>query len=370
MRYQVVALKSFSRTEVRMTRKLRWYLLLCLAELTILPGCQHLPYFGCRPETAYEIHENPNPINAQNQVMSTAQMPDRAYPTSAKPGPTVEAWLAQQDALDKKKQNAAATGIVTTEASTDPKSPPMLLLPTTPPLPKIDAKQREYADLVQALQDMLDGRHEDAMKHLRKYDGPTQELFLRLLPPLTNLVKKPLDDMSPQEVTVLINGFRSFIETLTPRSELKISKMEYCKWVKAFGNYQSLPENHAFLTGAENRLGEEVQLYVELANFESKQTKDGDYLTKLACTLELHDSENKKVWERSVESKNTTHRSRSPMNDFYSNYSFYVPIIPAGAYKLTIRLTDETNPDAKLRRTASESLVFRVTPAVSQPPLR
>ena len=39
-----------------MTRNLRWYLLLCFAELTILPGCQHLPYFSGSTETAYEVH--------------------------------------------------------------------------------------------------------------------------------------------------------------------------------------------------------------------------------------------------------------------------------------------------------------------------
>jgi len=297
-------------------------------------------------------------------------MPERANSQDVKPGPSVEAWLAQQDALEKKKQNARASSIVTNEASPEANPPKLLPIPTSPPLPPVVGKQREYADLVQALQDMLDGRHEEAVKHLRKYDDATQELFLRLLPPLTILVKKRLDDMSPQEITVLIKGLINLRDTLIPRSELTISNMKFCKWVKAYGNYQELPENHAFLTGTADRLGEEVQLYVELSNFESKQTKDGDYLTKLACTLELHDSDGKKVWAKSVETNKTTHHSRSPMNDFYSNYSFYVDTIPAGTYRLTIRLADETNPDAKQRRVASESLVFRVTPAVSQPPLR
>jgi hypothetical protein len=351
-----------------MTRKLRWYLLLCIAELTILPGCQYLPYFG-NTETPCEVRESAKSSNTQSQGISTAQMPDRGYPRDVNPDP-LKAWLAQQAAEEKPKQNAGLGSIVTIEAGPEAKLPPLPVIPTTPPLPQLAAKQRDYAPLVQALQDMLDGRHEEAMKHLGKYDDATQELFLRLLPPLTILGKKKVNDMTPQEVTVLINGLLNLRETLIPRSELTISKMKFCKWVKAFGSFQELPENYAFLTGTADRLGEEVQLYVELANFESKQTKGGDYLTKLACTLELHDSDGKQVKKWSVDSTKTTHRSRSPMNDFYSNYSFYVPPLPAGAYRLTIRLADETNPDAKQRRTASESLVFRVTPAVSQPPLR
>jgi hypothetical protein len=115
------------------------------------------------------------------------------------------------------------------------------------------------------------------------------------------------------------------------------------------------------VAGTKDRVGDEVQLYVELRNFNSEKTKDGAYLTKLTCTLELHDAAGKNVWSRTLDRIETARRAR--LNDFYRNYIFYVPAIPAGTYQLTLQITDETNPEQ--RRVARESVVFRVTPVAN-----
>jgi hypothetical protein len=349
-----------------MTRKLLRNLWLCFAALTFLPGCQIFPFFGSKDEKVVHVELEKENKSAADQAKAVSRMGDRSSMPDAKlpTGSSVEAWLALQDAAERKKESEKPISIPT------PEPVPELVVArevAPPALPVLVGRQRD--PLVQALECMLEGRPaEEAMKHLRTYDDATQELFLRLLPVLTNLVKKRLEDMSPSEVAVVNEAFRGVLKTLIPRSELTVNKMCFCKWVKAYGSYQPLPENHAFLTGTDSRIGEQVQLYVELMNFESKQTKEGDFLTKLSCSLELHDTAERTVWSNRFDDKETTHLRRSPMSDFFSNYSFYVPAIPAGTYKLTIKIADETNP--KNRRVASESLVFRVTPAVSQPPLR
>src|SRR5262249_44973888 len=156
-------------------------------------------------------------------------------------------------------------------------------------------------------------------------------------------VKKRMDDLSPQDVAVLNKQFQGLIDVIRPHSELIISRMCYCEEVHGYAWYRPLPDNHAFLTGTENRIGELVQLYVELKNIASEQTKAGDFLTKLSCSLELVDTTGKKVCSKSFDGNETTLRRSARLNDFYSRYGFFVPAIPAGTYQLKLQIRDETN---------------------------
>src|SRR5207244_1632272 len=170
------------------------------------------------------------------------------------------------------------------------------------PLLPID-KKADLEPIVLALQCMLEGRHPEAIKHLSAYDAEKQELLLRFLPPLTVMVKKRLADLTPEDIAVIHKQFVSILEEIRPRSELVIGKMCYCKKVRGYGDYDALPDHHQFLTGTESRIGEMVQLYIELKNFASEPSKHGEFLTKLACSLELHDSAGKKVWSGSFDGK-------------------------------------------------------------------
>ena len=346
-----------------MTRKLRGCLLL-LAHLTILPGCQSLPYFGgSTSEAPKKVHNHDlKPVDE----ISTAIPRDDNSKTIEQPtqGPPYEAGSSRSNNDGKKKTTDGVTGIVTLEPDT---TPPKLIEFQIAILPQLE-KNPDYEPIVMALQRMLEGRHQEAIKYLSAYDNDRQELFLRLLPPLTILVKKRMEELSTQEVAVLNKQMEGILETLRPRSELVVSKMCYAKEVRGYGAYEPLPENHQFLTGTEARIGEFVQLYVELKNFSSEPTKEGEFLTKLACTLELHDQAGKKVWSKSFVGKETTLRRQTRMHDFYSRYGFYVPAIPAGKYQLTLQIADETN--AQQRRVAEKSLVFQVTPVANQLPVR
>jgi hypothetical protein len=135
--------------------------------------------------------------------------------------------------------------------------------------------------------------------------------------------------------------------------------MQCCKEVRGYGWYVPLPDSHQFLAGTSERIGEQVKLYVELKNFASEATKDGEYITKLSCALELRDA-TKVVWSTKFEGSETTLRRSARLNDLYIPYGFYVPAVAPGTYQLTLRIADETNPKAV--RVASKSMEFRVTP--------
>jgi hypothetical protein len=372
-----------------MIRKLPWGFLLWFAHLTILPGCQHIPYFGSSAD------EDPKSIcdHAQAQPTATSKSKRAAEEkqinwskaTSVENNTTETNFLrafaysggsidflfpenSARDADGQKKRNEGVSSIITLEPGQDPATPKNVGVNIQVPPPQVAAqKKSEYEPIVMALQRMLEGRHQDAIKFLSAYENDKQELLLRLLPPLATIVKKRVEDLSTQEVTVLIGQYQATIDDLRPRSELIVSRMCYCEEVRGYAWYRALPDNHTFLTGTESRIGELVQLYVELKNIASEPTKEGEFVTKLRCSLELVDSTGKKVWSKSFDGNETTLRRSARLNDFYSRYGFYVPAVPAGTYQLTLRIADETNPQK--RRVAQKSLDFRVTPVANQPPL-
>ncbi len=341
-----------------MTRKL-YPILLFFAHLTILPGCQSFPYFG------NSTNDSPHPphdrVKSQppevDHAISTANAREEPKParTNLPEGPPREA--------EPKKKPDGITGIVTLE----PDAGKPVIVQSPGPLPQLIADKTDFEPIVLALQRMLEGRHQDAIKHLSAYDGDKQELFLRLLPILSTLVKKRIEDLSTQEVAVLNKQIDGLRDQFRPRSELVVSRMCYCKEVRGYGSYVPLPDSHAFLAGTKDRIGEQVQLYVELKNFASEPTKDGEFLTKLSCSLELRDAK-EVVWSKRFDGGETTLRRSSRLNDFYSRYGFYVPALSPGTYQLTINIADETNP--KNVRIASKSIEFRVTPVANPTPLR
>ena len=238
---------------------------------------------------------------------------------------------------------------------------PALELPPQPPVQKVarPAPVEKREPLAEALQCVLDNKHDEALRHLQAYDGETQDLFLRLLPTLSILTKKKLGELSAPEVAILHEQLVGLLGTLRPRTPLAIEKVCYCEWVKGYGNYKPLAEGHAFAAPLARRLGELVQLYVELRNF-ANEPRHGAFETRLSSSVEILDGRGEVVWSYRFEDEKQPIRSRTQLHDWYNNYSFHVPrSLPPGTYRLTIQVADETIPES--RRVARQTLDFRVT---------
>ncbi len=364
-----------------MVRSLFSCLLVAFASLTILPGCAQFPSIASDPLVGSKrLRELAQRCPPDDRNFSTAFVTEETQPKSIAE-PTGNASSAMGDhalrpADVKDPPKRGDSGVVTigdTQAG-DKLAPPKTFLPgVIQPqfLPRTFEKsdKTDYAPAVKAMQDMIDGRHQEAIQHLRAYDDATQEFLLRLLPPLTMFLKKSISEMSPQEVAVLIEQIDGLRWTVRARSELTIGKMCCCKQILGFANYVPVPDTHAFLTASKERPGEWVQLYVELKNFASELSKDGDYVTRLACSLELKNAKGESVWSRPFDKNQTTMRRQARLNDLHGAYCFYVPALPAGKYQLIIEIADETtNPERP--RVARKSLDFHVTPVVNQANLR
>jgi hypothetical protein len=334
----------------------------CLTSLTVLPGCQLFsPFRGEQPGPVKDERVLISPDNHNKAEDKSTPLHNIETKSIANPSKDIDPLPRENWGNSITKVDLPAIPPIEGATAASHQAP-------APLSKELDKEKREYAPLVKALQCILDGRHEEGIEHLKVYDERTQEFLIQLLPTFTIFVRKGLDDMSAQEVAVLNNQLIGLLATLRPRSELLIDKICFCRSVRGFGAYDALPANHAFLSATKDRPGELVQLYVELKNFASEAGKDGDYLTKLVCSLELQNAKGEKVWAHTYDRKDTTHPRRTRLNDFFSNYSFYVPELPMGEYKLTIHVVDETIPTHQRR--VSRSLSFRVTPVLNHTTLR
>lgn len=239
-------------------------------------------------------------------------------------------------------------------------------VPVTPTLPKVTAAgplrpEKAAPPLVEALRCMLEERHQDALRHLQSYDQETQEFFLRLLPTLALFTKKRLAELAPQEAAVLSEQLQGMLTSLRPRTELAIERMCFCKEFKSFGNYKTLPDDHAFV-GTLGEWGELVQVYFELRNF-SSEPRNELFETRLSSSVEIRDTQGNLKKRLSFADEGPL-MSLTRLHDYGNSLSFSVPPeLGPGTYELTLQIVDETIPE--MSRVARKSLELRVTAAAA-----
>lgn len=242
----------------------------------------------------------------------------------------------------------------------EPPAPPSTGLP--PLENRFGSSGREPLEI--AFSYLLADRQQEFLEQLKLYDPARQTLFERVLRTLPLLTHKKIADLNPAEASKICESYERVIGELRPHTRLVIDHACYCDWVNSFGDYQPCAEGHVFQAsstaqpGEGMQLGERVQLYAEVRNFASV-VREGFYETRMASSVEIAEVKNgqkKTIWSHTFNEKR--HRSRSPRNDHFNNYSFNVPPMPPGEYTLTIHIADETIPEA--RREESRSLPFRV----------
>jgi hypothetical protein len=326
-----------------------WALVLGTTVLSGLPGCRSCSRSsddGCGPGA------NEPPHRESITPFRDAGIP---FPVIV-PQPQIDPLLWPLASGDKK-----ATSILQPPLPDGPILDPKEM-PGAGPVPPIQPIVAEKPalkpePLVEALRCVLENRPDEALVHLKGYDPSTQELFIRLLPPMALLSHKTIDKLSPAEIASLHEQLQSLVVALRPRTELTIGKMCFCEWIKSYGVYKPVADNHVFQAGLPGQPGELVQLYVELQNFCS-ECRPPFHETRFSSYVEITDANGKWWWRHRFDDRKQPLRSLSELHDFFNNYSFHVPHIPPGAYTLTIQVADETLPDQ--RRVTKKSLPMTV----------
>jgi hypothetical protein len=346
--------RSAGTIEVRMTARCGWLLLGIAVGMHCLPGCYLLRQRADPCEVPADVATRKG---EPGTVMGMAKTGDPAYPSALQNASRSDEQVGE-DVQRVPLQPTVGLGPKETigELVVDP--------PPTTDAPKLPEPPIKLAPFVQALQAILDDRHQDALKHLQAYDPETQEFYLRILPALTILARKRIDQLSLPEVAVLNAQLESLLVTLRPRTELVIERMCYCEWFKAYGIYQPLPDSHAFVAPSGDRPGEMVSLYVEVRNVASVP-HDNYFETRLSSTIEIRDAKGQRVCPPlDFKDGEKPLRLRSRPHDHWNCYTFAVPPLPAGSYQLILHIADETG--AGSRRVAHKALEFRVTPVGSR----
>jgi hypothetical protein len=282
-----------------------------------------------------------------------------AIQTTAFPAPEFPEVPVQRSPASTEQLRTPAPAVSDVSPAVPPVTPQV-----TPTLPVPEKRE----PLAEAVQCVLENRHDEAVRHLQAYDPQTQDWFLRLLPALSILTKKKIQDLDSAEVAVLHEQIFSLLATLRPKTELMISKACFCEWIKGYGDYKPLAEGYAFAAPSPARPGECVQLYVELRNFAS-ELRNGHFETRFASAVEIRDGQGEMMWSYRFDDEKQTLRSRTQLHDYHTSYSFHVPkSIPPGVYTLIVQINDETNPDA--RRSVRKAMEFRVAAAPLRAGLR
>jgi hypothetical protein len=203
-------------------------------------------------------------------------------------------------------------------------------------------------------------RQDEMLLALKGYSPLTQEYLMRLLPAVAYLDKKGGKALTPDEMTELQEQLGNLVQELRKRAPLIIDNMHCCEQIHGYGSYKQLPEDHEFQPTQGRRPGEKVQVYLELRNFASEK-RDGYFVTCLDSTVALQkatgDGRDIEVWKKSFQDGNTPLRSLTPRNDCFNMYTFCVPNIPPGRYRLTIQIADKTRQPV---RESSKTIDFVV----------
>jgi hypothetical protein len=254
-------------------------------------------------------------------------------------------------AAEQPTGNSQASEIVPPLASAPAGGPQIITWPTS-------ESTRSEEPLVAALRYLLDNKADKAVDSLKKYGKQNQELLLQLLPVMVEVSQTNFNKAGSRAYTNLAQNLERAREPLVPRADLQIDKMVYCERIKDFGRYMPLEDKHVFRpsTSKPYRLGDLVQVYVELNNLASIQRPGSKcFETRVASTVDIRTLSGKICWYYDFNDRRPGIVSQTQRHDFYNNYSFYVPDIPAGRYILTIHITD-----CITQRVTARSLPFLV----------
>lgn len=217
------------------------------------------------------------------------------------------------------------------------------------------SRKEDEPPIGKALYAFLCKRPEEAVKWIKRYDEPNQELILRILPLIARIPDRDLTRADAEKGIAILEEFGNVIG-LPTTGELAIGKLCLCKRIKTFGDYEPFSEDHQF------QPRDLVWIYAEVRNFTTKHLDLGNgemvYETRLMTTARITNAAGTREWPLPFDRPFGPDRSRSLRRDYWDNLSFNVPDLPPGSYTLWLKVVDEPTGRFKDR-----PVDFQVVPA-------
>lgn len=314
----------------------------------LLTLCAQTLCAGCQTTMTASLNEPLRPSSAPQPFIAASPYSPIVPRSTPESGPPPDPEIRQ----------AAASPDGRKFPFTEPPEPtPLPKLGPIPEIPKANPQPPEIAKkhaIVLAVECLLDNRPDEIRRHLREYDASTQEFLLRVLAPLSLVDRK---NLRPETKAAIIEQLTALSKSLEQTSSFAISRMDFCDSIRGFKMANPLPGSHEFQAAQPDRPGELVQLYVELKNFASEPA-GGAFETRLSSQIEIRDAQGKVRWQHRFHPDDLKLVSpKTRLTEYYHNYTFALPVLPAGIYELHVETTDETQAG---RPTAEASLPLRV----------
>jgi hypothetical protein len=168
--------------------------------------------------------------------------------------------------------------------------------------------------------------------HAAKTASPGEEEFwTKELYGLSLLLDEDSARTPAQRAMLAAEQLRQAAERLGETGGLVLKNLHFCTEVKGYGTFVGFAQD-------EFRPGQEVLLYCEVDNFQSKLTDRG-YHTALKASYQIFDSAGSRVAEKDLGLKDEHCQNRR--RDFFVPYFLWMPKqVPAGKYQLKLTLED------------------------------
>ncbi|MCA9024932.1 MAG: hypothetical protein KDA86_06945 [Planctomycetaceae bacterium] len=182
---------------------------------------------------------------------------------------------------------------------------------------------------------LIGSRRPEALQSIPHDDPNQQEFWTEMMWALSNVFDdEALPDPSDRARETL-ERLRAAIDHLEPLAGLDVNHTVFCRQIDGFGNY-TLFDKDEFLPG------ESVLIYTEVENFSTLVTTQGDYVTKLQSTLDIHEesTEGRVVFHNELAPTEDLCRSRR--HDYFHSYRVKLPTnLTPGPHVLTLSIHDE-----------------------------
>jgi len=182
----------------------------------------------------------------------------------------------------------------------------------------------------------------NAVAELEKYQGTniydlhtSLALYLMYLnlqqPEKANLFLSEKNEEQANRMLELLDYAR---DKVAPHADFVISCMKICDKVSSFGNYQEIkPEK------LQSGKRQNVYVYCELENFESKLNAQGQYVSDIDIKITLFDSNLNSKYHKDVHVDDTPSYSRR--RDFFLIGDITIPQLAPGKYWLRVEVEDK-----------------------------
>lgn len=181
-------------------------------------------------------------------------------------------------------------------------------------------------------------RDTEALKVSRSLPLRTQSLLAALVRTAIAVRRAVSDPLLVGERE--LNRVNELEELLAQRIDLVVTSVALCRKVVTFGVYEELADE-ALVAGRTTW----AIVYSEVRNFQTEQTDDGGYRTRLGTRLEVLTADGRSVWQH--EEPEIADLCRRRRTDFFIAQRIELPpTLPAGNYVLKVMVEDKLSGKA------------------------